>query len=149
VIFKVETAMSRVLTFPQELVRWSALIFAVAFSHSAFLQTTLQFPYVRKHIPPIFTGLLPFFVIWIFFCNVTAIVLLYVAVVALDLRPELYHTQPPVIVPIPYISAHGNRIPAYVICAGVVVVGYPWFLAVWRTIHTTLSRRKSVGGFSP
>jgi hypothetical protein len=131
--------------FPQELVRWSSLIFAVGFTHSAFLQTTLQFPYVRKHIPNIFTALLPYFVIWIFFCNVAAIVLLYVAVVALDLRPELYHDQPPVIVPFPFISAQGNRIPAYVIVVGVVVVGYPWFIAVWRTIRTTLSPRKSVG----
>jgi hypothetical protein len=84
---------------------------------------------------------------WIFFCDVTAIVLLYVAVVALDFRPELYHAQPPVIVPFPYISAHGNRIPAYVICAGVVVIGYPWFLAVWRTIRRALSRHKSVRGY--
>ena len=79
----------------------------------------------------------------------TAIVFLYVAVVALDLRPELYHSQPPVIVPKPYISAHGNRIPAYIICAGIVVVGIPWLLAVWRTIRTMLSRRKSVRGYSP
>lgn len=124
--------------FLQELIRWSSLIFAIGFAYSAFLQTTTQFPYVRKQIPNKFTALLPYFVLCIFLCNVAAIVLLYVAVVALDLRPELYHDHAPVIVPFPYITAQGNITPSYVIIIGFVVIGIPWFLAVWRTIRTKL-----------
>jgi hypothetical protein len=124
--------------FLQELIRWSSLIFAIGFTHSAFLQITMQFPYVREQIPNKFAAFLPYFVLWIFLCNAAAIVLLYVAVVALDLRPELYHDQAPVIAPFPYISACGNITPSYIIIIGVVVIGIPWFLAVWRTIRTKL-----------
>jgi hypothetical protein len=124
--------------FLQELVRWSSLIFAIGFTHSAFLQITMQFPYVRKQIPNKFAAFLPYFILWIFLCYVAAIVLLYVVVVALDLRPELYHDHEPAITPFPYISAEGNITPSYVIIIGVVVIGIPWFLAVWRTIRTKL-----------
>jgi hypothetical protein len=94
----------------------------------------MQFPYIRKQIPSKFAAFLPYFVLWIFMCNLAAIVLLYVAVVALDLRPELKEGRTPVLVPIPYISAKGNITPAYIIIIGVVVVGIPWYLAVWRKI---------------
>jgi hypothetical protein len=140
-----------------ELSRWSSLIFAIGFTHSGFLQITMQFPYVRKQIHRRFALLLPFFVLWILLCNVAAVTLLYVAVVALDLRPELYHDKSAALVPKPYISADGNRIPGYIIAIGSLVIGIPWFKAVWRTIRavrwrmirTTLFRPRSIGGNSP
>jgi hypothetical protein len=120
----------------------------MAFTLSAFLQTTMQFPYVRKQIPAVFVPLLPCFVLGMFLSDVTAFILLYVALVALDLRPEFYAGREPVIVPYPYTSGKGNFIPGYIILAGITVIGYPWLMAVWRSIYKRLFQRKLVDRYS-
>ena len=101
----------------------------------------MQFPYVRKHFPTSLPSVLPFFVLWMVLINITAFVFLYVAMVALDLRPELYNNQRLALVPFPVISAHGNFIPGYVIIGGVLVIGYPWVLAAGRGVVKIFSRR--------
>jgi hypothetical protein len=124
--------------FVQEMVRWSSLLFAMSFTLSGFLQTTMQFPYARKHIPAVFCHLLPYFVLWVFLSDMTAFGFLYVALVALDLGPEFYGGRAPVIVPLPYTSGKGNFTPGYIIIVGVAAIGYPWYMAVWRSIYKTL-----------
>jgi len=114
-----------------ELTRWACLFFALGFVPSALIKTTMQFPYIRKHFPVIFGPLLPFFILWMCMHEVLAFVFLYVALVSLDLRPELFSGRAPVLDSYPFISAKGNLIPGYVIVGGILVIGYPWFVVAW------------------
>jgi hypothetical protein len=110
---------------------------------SAFLQTTMQFPYVRKHFPSLFPPILPFFVLGMVLLDATAFIFLYVALVALDLRPELYHGALPALVPYPRINANGNEIPGFIIVGGVAIIAYPWVVASVLWVYRSIFSRKS------
>ncbi|TDL17874.1 hypothetical protein BD410DRAFT_793910 [Rickenella mellea] len=130
-----------------EFVRWASLFFAIGFVLPALVRATLQFPVVHHHIPAKLSTLLPIFVVWIFLQEALAFVFLYVAMVALDFRPEFFADATPKIVPDPALSGIGNFIPGYVIIGGVLVVAYPWAASTWLWVVRHI--RKPVPEISP
>lgn len=121
--------------------RWSALFFALGFILPALLRTTMQIPFVREQIPLIFSPLLPIFVVLMFLVETLAFVFLYVALVYIDIWPEMSEGLQPVISPFPMLSANGNYVPGFISIGGAFVIGYPWAASAWLWVVERLRRR--------